>query len=29
VEASFLDPAGKARLTAEIDTYLAAWSPAL
>jgi aminodeoxyfutalosine deaminase len=28
VEASFLDPAGKARLTAEIDTYLAAWSPA-
>ncbi|MFI9273660.1 adenosine deaminase [Kitasatospora sp. NPDC052896] len=25
VEASFLDPAGKARLTAEIDAYLAAW----
>ncbi|WP_443053895.1 adenosine deaminase [Streptomyces sp. NBC_00670] len=29
VEASFLDPAGKARLTAEIDTYLTTWSPAL
>lgn len=25
VEASFLDPAGKARLTAEIDTYTSAW----
>ncbi|MFJ7267722.1 adenosine deaminase [Streptomyces sp. NPDC099050] len=25
VEASFLDPAGKAKLTAEIDTYTAAW----
>ncbi|MEU9416295.1 adenosine deaminase [Streptomyces sp. NPDC048272] len=25
VEASFLDPAGKARLTAEIDTYTEAW----
>ncbi|MEU9798189.1 adenosine deaminase [Streptomyces sp. NPDC051000] len=25
VEASFLDPAGKARLTAEIDTYTDAW----
>ncbi|WP_327304295.1 adenosine deaminase [Streptomyces sp. NBC_01298] len=25
VEASFLDPAGKAKLTAEIDTYTSAW----
>lgn len=25
VEASFLDPAGKAKLTAEIDTYTAEW----
>ncbi|MFD5143403.1 adenosine deaminase [Streptomyces sp. NPDC058401] len=25
VEASFLDPAGKAKLSAEIDTYTAAW----
>lgn len=25
VEASFLDPAGKARLSAEIDTYTEAW----
>ncbi|MER6915407.1 adenosine deaminase [Streptomyces sp. NPDC000594] len=25
VEASFLDPAGKARISAEIDTYTAAW----
>ena len=25
VEASFLDPAGKARLVAEIDTYTASW----
>ena len=25
VEASFLDPAGKARLAAEIDTYASAW----
>ncbi|WBO63535.1 adenosine deaminase [Streptomyces camelliae] len=25
VEASFLDPAGKARIAAEIDTYTAAW----
>ncbi|MGW3358517.1 adenosine deaminase [Streptomyces bungoensis] len=25
VEASFLDPAGKARITAEIDTYTSAW----
>ncbi|WP_069814919.1 adenosine deaminase [Streptomyces sp. TP-A0874] len=28
VRASFLDPAGKAELTAEIDRYTAAWSPA-
>ncbi len=25
VEASFLDPAGKARLAAEIDTYTDSW----
>ncbi|MGW0733488.1 adenosine deaminase [Streptomyces sp. NPDC002851] len=27
VEASFLDPTGKARLTAEIDTYASTWRP--
>ena len=29
VQASFLDPAGKARIAAEIDTYLTAWDAAV